>query len=199
MTLYKGRAPLYESAGTVVRPTILNIIANTTEEMQLIVPAQMETRLPKQGSVTSRFLAKIALEALAERLKEDDGGLDYLIDHRQFDLIRNHARMGTTNEWPCYIRRIYPTDAQWQFNSSYDNPSQIIFECDFLFPNAETLELNGNNDIQTELYFIVALFGIEFAINIGGPEIEGYQQWLINHENISPLHFGKNQGSGKPV
>lgn len=185
--------------GIDISPDLFHKIADTTDEMQLVVPALVESHLPKQGAITSRFLAKIALEALAERLKGPDGGLDYLIDHQQLDLIRNHARMGTTKEWPCNIRRIYATDAQWQFSNSGDETSQVIHECDFLFPNIDEKCLNGNECIQDELYFIVALWGIEFAINMVGPEIEGYQQWLVKHDYISPLHFGKNRETGKLV
>ncbi|MEM1483428.1 hypothetical protein V6615_00975 [Oscillospiraceae bacterium PP1C4] len=185
--------------GIDVSPDLFHKIVDTSDELQLVVPALIESHLPKQGAITSRFLAKIALEALAERLKGNDGGLDYLIDDQQLDLIRNHARMGTTKEWPYNIRRIYATDAQWQFNDSGDETSQVKYECDFLFPNTDAKSANENECIQDELYFIVALWGIEYAINMGGPEIEGYQQWLINHNYISPLHFGKNLGIGRLV
>jgi hypothetical protein len=33
-----------------------------------------------------------------------------------------------------------------------------------------------------EVYFVLVLFGIEFAINMGAPHIEGYINWL----EISP-------------
>jgi len=38
------------------------------------------------------------------------------------------------------------------------------------------------------LYFVVALFGIQYSINLGGPEIEGFQQWLIDNNHQSPLY-----------
>ncbi|MEG1577669.1 MAG: HNH endonuclease [Oscillospiraceae bacterium] len=183
--------------GIDVSPDLFYEIENATAKMQLVIPALNESNLPKQGQVTSRFLAKIALEALAERLKGSGGGLEYLVNHQQLDLIRNHARMGTTKEWPCNIRRIYATNAQWLFSDSGKGTSQVIHECDFLFPNIDEKNLNRDECIQDELYFIVALWGIEFAINMGGPEIEGYQQWLIKHDYISPLHFGKNRETGK--
>ena len=185
--------------GIDVSPDLFRKIETEAGEMQLVLPALSQDNLPKQGSITSRFLAKIALEALAERLKESDGGLEYLINHQQLDLIRNHARRGTTKEWPCNIRRIYATDTQWLFDDSSKETSQMIFECDFLFPNIDEKNLNRNECIQDELYFIIALWGIEFAINMGGPEVEGYQQWLIKHDYASPLHFGKNQETGKII
>lgn len=166
-------------------------IVNQQGKVELILPALLEDCLPPQDSITSRFLAKIALEALAERLKELEDSLDSLIDDQQFDTIRNHARMGTTKGWPCSIRRIYATDTQWEFSGG--EKSQIIHECDFLFPNAREDELKENNYIQSELYCVIALWGIEFAINMGGPEIDGYKDWLIKHDNISPLYYEKNQ------
>jgi hypothetical protein len=44
------------------------------------------------GAVVSRFLAKIAVEAMAFRLLQQPEGLAYLADERQLDLIRDHAR-----------------------------------------------------------------------------------------------------------
>lgn len=43
-----------------------------------------------------------------------------------------------------------------------------------------------------EYYFVLSLFGIEFVINYGGPEIEGYEMWLKEHDGVSPLYWGKN-------
>lgn len=185
--------------GIDIPPDLFQKIEKETSKIHLILPALSQDNLPTQGQVTSRFLAKIALEALAERLKESDGGLEYLINDPQYDLIRNHARRGTTKEWPCNIRRIYATDAQWIFDNSNEETSQMIYECDFLFPNTDEKNLNRNECIQDELYFIIALWGIEFAINMGGPEIDGYQQWLIEHNYASPLHVGKNWGTEKIV
>lgn len=182
--------------GIDIPPELFDKILNEPNKMELIIPALVESHFPEQGFIISRFLAKIALEALAARLKGTEGGLNYLIDHQQLDLIRNHARLGTTKDWPCHIRRIYTTDAQWKFKDDNEEISQVIHEWDFLFPNVNEGELKRNDCINDELYFIIALWGIEFAINMGGPEIEDYQEWLIKHNNISPLHFGKNQGIG---
>ena len=178
--------------GVEMPPQLFYEIAKEQGKVELIVPALSENCLPPQNSVTSRFLAKIALEALADQLKGIKHSLDDLIDDQQFDAIRNHARLGTPREWPCSIRRIYATDTQWKFSD--DEHSQIIHECDFLLPNVGEEELKGDS-IQSELYCIVALGGIEFAINMGGPEINGYNDWLSKHNSISPLYYGKNQST----
>jgi hypothetical protein len=46
-----------------------------------------------------------------------------------------------------------------------------------------------------EWYFVLALFGLEFAINIGGPDIDLYVRWLDQHEGVSPLYWGKNSAA----
>lgn len=38
---------------------------------------------------------------------------------------------------------------------------------------------------------MIILWGIEFAINMGGPELQGYEVWLREHNNVSPLYSGK--------
>lgn len=176
-------------AGIEMPPELFTNIVSTQENMTLILPALLDDTVPSQSSIVSRFLAKVALEALAARLKDNDGWLDYLIDDHQLDSIRNHARIGQPKKWPCNIRRIYSANADWQIGGEN---SQIIYECDFLLPNVVESASREDNYIQTEIYFIVALWGIEFAINLGGPEIDGYGQWLSNHNDLSPLYYGKN-------
>lgn len=80
------------------------------DDIELIFPAFTNDYSPDNNIILSRFLAKIALESLANKLKNVEGGLDDLINDPQFDVIRNHARLGTTKVWPCHIRRIYNTE-----------------------------------------------------------------------------------------
>lgn len=35
--------------------------------------------------------------------------------------------------------------------------------------------------------FAFCFYGIEFVINVGGPSICGYQEWLKDNGNISPI------------
>jgi hypothetical protein len=142
------------------------------------VPMARET---PTGSLRSRFLAKVALEAMAERLLEDAGGVDYLVDDPQFDIIRDHARRGTTPIWPTSSRRIYDAHARWWDSDAEGSDFQIVYEYDFLVTD------------RNEYFFVVSLFGEELAINMGGPEIGGYQEWLEHHGGASPLYHGKNE------
>ena len=40
---------------------------------------------------------------------------------------------------------------------------------------------------RRETYFAFCIYGDEFVINVGGPSIKGYEEWLRDHGNISPL------------
>ena len=138
----------------------------------VVFPAEHE---PPDERLFSRFLAKIGFEAVALRLVKYPEGLTYLVDEPQFDPVRNYARRGEGKEtWPFSIRRIYPAD------HPHPGPGgareQVVFEWDILRTEA------------SEYYFVLAIFGVEFAINLGGAEITGYEQWLHQHSGRSPLY-----------
>lgn len=157
-----------------------------------IEPQYLENSIINQPTeIVSRFIAKIALEALADRLKNVENSLDDLIDNKDYDQLRNHARLGSINNWPCNVRRIYDYDKIWKNNNDFE---QKVFECDFLLiPIEDDIDLQHlDSPINAYLYFITALWGMEFAINMAGPEIDGYLKWLKEHNNVSPLYFGKN-------
>ena len=170
---------------------IRDFMRSPKDHCRMMIPAYTDNLFPPQDTTTSRFIGKIALEALAHKLSSLDDSLDQLIDDKQFDPIRNHVRRGSPKTWPCHIRRIYSHHKSWV--DSDGETYQIIHESDFLMPGV--IEYDGLDPVQAELYFIVALWGMEFAINLGGPCIEGYQAWLKEHDNASPLYFGKNNSN----
>jgi hypothetical protein len=133
---------------------------------------------PPNDRIVSRFLAKAAIEALASTALRASLSLDELIDHAQLDALRSHARVGDPRiKWPYSIRRIYDMDRAWKDqNEAY----QLVHEFDFLLTDGG------------EWYFVLIIFGLEMAINLGGPEVEGYHRWLSIHADISPLYYGKN-------
>lgn len=166
-------------------------ILKTSGETTIIVPAFTNEMLPPNNSITSRFLAKMALEALADKLKDIENSLEDLINGSQFDMLRNHARLGRIKNWPCSIRRIYDYNKIWEYSDGLHG--QMIHESDFLLiPVEENFELTAEY-IMTEIYFVIALWGIEFAINMAGPEIIGYENWLKAHDDKSPLYCGNNE------
>ena len=129
--------------------------------------------------VTSRFLAKMALEAMVYKLLAYPEGIAYLIDEPQLDLIRNFARRGVPKEWPHHIRQIY--DSERMIIEPEGRSAQTVHEFDFLVTKNQ------------EWFFIFALFGVEFAINLGGPEIDGYLAWLEEHDGQSPLYVDSDE------
>lgn len=122
----------------------------------------------------SRFIGKIGLEALAQQCINVPGGLDELVDKPELDALRTYVRRGSTRHvWPMSCRQIHAPDFAFvEGTDSYE----VLHEYKILVtPEAE--------------YFIVgAIFGEEFALNLGGPEIEGYERWLTEHAYASPLY-----------
>jgi hypothetical protein len=119
-------------------------------------------------------MAKVALEAMAARVVGHEGGQDYLCDERQLDDLRDHARHGRILQWPVHTRRIYATNARTYLPGG--QPQQVLHESDFLATS------------WGEWFFVLAIFGFELAINLGAPDIEGYQRWLRENNEISPLY-----------
>ena len=124
----------------------------------------------------SRFMAKVALEAMAARVVGHEGGQDYLCDEHQLDDLRDHARHGRISRWPVHTRHIYAADAKTVLPGG--EPEQVIYELDFLVTPCG------------EWFFVLAIFDLELAINLGGPEIEGYERWLRENAMQSPLPSG---------
>jgi hypothetical protein len=123
----------------------------------------------------ARFLAKVAIEILAQRLVKVEGWEQALIDDPQLDPLRQFARVGNKPQnWPLSRRQIYgENDQQVEISGSY----QVLHEYTLLYTEAR------------ELYAVVCIFGEEFAINFGGPEVSGYGTWLKQHGQRSPLYL----------
>jgi hypothetical protein len=139
-----------------------------------------EEPLP-ESSIVSRFLAKVAVEALADRLRVHPGGLDYVVDETQLDEIRRYAREGYPRRWPHHARRIY--DANRHSPDAAGREVQVVHEFDLLMTP------------WNELFLVVAVFGLELVINFGGPEIDGYVRWLEENGSVSPLYPGRNSAA----
>ncbi len=148
---------------------------------QMYIP--MSSPLPENVQCISRLIAKISFEMLFLRLARNDlETREFLIDAENLNPIRNYIRYNHKNEnWIYSVRKIYDEDERFYLGSG--KSVDMVFECDFLYTK------------QMELYFIIAFKGVEFAINMAGDSIEGYQKWLTDNNNISPLyangkHFG---------
>jgi hypothetical protein len=143
----------------------------------LWLPKGIEEPEPK---LLSRFFGKIGLEILAHRFM---GGPDFdaVLYDAQLDPLRNWTRFGTgALKWPIYRRRLYDENDMFTDNA-HPERYQVLHEFDLLVTDTQ------------EWYAVVCLFGEEFTINLGGPETEGYETWLRQHEHASPLYTGKNE------
>ena len=141
----------------------------TTGTLIIPMPTTPDQRL------MSRFLAKVALECLALRLADIEGGIDEIVTKSALDPIRDYARKGSTKlTWPFHTRVLYPPD--FTFAESRQRPYEVLHEWIFLYPN------------ETMLYLVLAIFGVEYALNLGEPEIETYKTWLTENADKSHLY-----------
>lgn len=151
------------------------------EIKHLLLPFDIE--YPKYDKVFSRFLAKIGVEMIALRiLMQDRNDQNLLAEEPALDPVRNYARFNSKNEnWVYSSRKIYEEDESFFLENG--KSVDMVFECDFLATH------------EGELYFVIAIKGIEFVLNMAGSSIEGYENWLRENNHISPLyskgrHFG---------
>jgi hypothetical protein len=122
----------------------------------------------------SRFLAMMALEALALRMSYT-GDVETIIDNSHFDPIRNYARYGSGVEiWPYHRRRVFPNDTEMRHPETGEWVNVGLGQ-DFLLTSVP------------ETYFVFVIHGVEFVINIGGPSLYGYELWLKENNNVSPI------------
>ncbi len=128
----------------------------------------------------SRFLAKVSLEVLAQRVLNVDGWQDEVVDNAGLDAIRHFARVGDRpREWPFSRRRIYgEEDVQKERHGAF----QVLHEFTLLY---EPLPQSGH----ANQFAVVCIFGEEFAINMGEPEIASYERWLKLNGGRSPLYL----------
>jgi hypothetical protein len=150
----------------------------TRRRGSLLVPV---SGAPANSYETARFIGKIGLEVLAQRFSGIDGSNEELVNKVELDELRDYVRKGKPGFiWPVHIRRLYPSDQQ--FSDSIDSGFQVLHEWDILFiPSAEALDVG-------EYYAVIAILGVEFAINLGGPELDGYLRWLAENEERSFLY-----------
>jgi len=117
----------------------------------------------------------MALEMLWLRLSTDPASIKMLIDSEHHDRIRFWARRGDNfDRWPFHQRRIYPEETLMRHPST-GSWVQVGFACDLFLTK------------RPETFFAFCLFGVEYVINVGGPLIKGYEQWLAENNFQSPL------------
>ena len=139
------------------------------------------------NTIMSRFLAKCAYEYFL-----------YIMGKEKYDLcvqellgsktdvlkdLREYVRYGKGKYWQYNQRRIY-SEGDCFFNQSENIHYEILHEMKFLTTECKRY---SNGKVEAEIYFIICIAGIEYAICISDSEISGYQKWLEKHNGISPL------------
>ena len=138
----------------------------------ILIPA-LET--PDLGRITARFIGKVGMEILTQRCLDVPGWNDELVDKTALDELRRYVRMGQpATLWPVHMRRLYAPDQT--FASNADGQYEVLHEWNMLFVP------------PSEYYAVIAVFGIEYAINLGGPSMDGYTRWLVEYRGSSPLY-----------
>lgn len=125
----------------------------------------------------SRFLGKIALEALAKKVSPVENWNKDFIEHEGLDDLRNYVRFGKGKFWEYKQRKVYEEFDGFKDISNPEKPEiyQMLHEYDFLY-------------IENKyLFFICIIMGIEYTINIRESTLELYDEWIKNNKNKSPL------------
>lgn len=164
----------------------LNSILNSKE---LYVPLIPEP--PQNNIYLSKFLGLIALEAFAQRVSKIENWQDDFVEHKELDELRYFVRYGKGYSiWPYHIRRI---DSENQIK--YDKVSNKYFEqlneYDFLIPDAPSID--GDIHHLNNLYFVMAIMGIEYTINLTNAGLNRYFAWLSDNNNKSILQMEKSE------
>jgi hypothetical protein len=153
----------------------------------IIIPIHPEPE--KDNPIISRFLAKCAVEYLAYRVCKHEGWYDFVREAQFIPLIK-YARYGEGVFWPYSQRRIYGEGVGF-IDDKKSSPYEILNEMDFLMIDRDCNTIKGpatSHIMNVEVYFILVIMGIEYAINLGGQEIYRYEEWLQKHEYISPVN-----------
>lgn len=139
------------------------------------------------NNIVSRFLAKCAYEYFLYSMGEDKYDLcvtEFL--GKESDILRElreYARYGKGMYWQYNQRRIY-SEGDLFYNKSEDINYEILHEMIFFTKEYNKL---SNGMIEAEIYYVLVISGIEYAICISDPDISEYRNWLELNAGHSPL------------
>ena len=151
---------------------------------RILVP---QTGCPPDQQSLSRFIAKMAVEYLAYRVKEIENWNEDFINNLELQRIVQYARYPKKNEiWEITKRRVYDENT---FFINEGKNLQILNEMDLVVTN---YEIQDDTTYSMEIFFVIIIFGIEYAINLAGNDMSAYKKYLKENNFISPLYLGKN-------
>lgn len=146
---------------------------------------------PKNDLLVSKFVGKIALEALAKRVSSAEDWQEEFVENSGLNMLRDFVRYGKGYTiWPYHIRRIYD-EHQIKYDKKTNKILEKLNEYDFLIPDNPTTQ----NEIHSfdNLYFVMAIMGVEYTINLTDAGLNRYVTWLSDNENKSILQMEKSE------
>lgn len=175
-----GKVEIIQNIGNLIEVSVENEeifnLVSTQKIKELYIP--MFPLPPNDSIFLSRFLGKLALEALADRVKIVDGWNKDFIEHEGLDDLRNYVRFGEGNFWLYNVRRVYGENETFKEKKNNENLEkyQMLHEYDFLYIDSKYL------------FFICTIMGVEYAINMAESQLTQYIAWLKSNNKQSPLH-----------
>ncbi|MBY3125544.1 HNH endonuclease [Rhizobium laguerreae] len=138
----------------------------------LLVPVPHKSQVDPH--LMSRFIGKVAIEALALRVIQVEGWREELLTNEGIEPLRRFVRVGDRpKEWQFYRRNLYRFDRRFIEETDV---FEVLHEYDFVYTEKRLL------------FFVMAIFGEEFAIDMGNPEILSYETYLREQDGVSPLY-----------
>lgn len=146
---------------------------------------------PKNDLLISKFIGKIAIEALAKRVSSIEGWQNDFIENESLDQLRDFVRYGKGYSiWPYHLRRI-DGENQIKYDKKLDKFLEKLNEYDFLIPDNSIIE--GYFNKINNLYFVLGIMGLEYTINLTNAGLDRYTTWISENQNKSILQMEKSE------
>lgn len=136
---------------------------------------------PKRHLLLSRLLGKIAIEALAEKVKTIENWNSEFVNNEGLDAIREYVRYGKGKYWEYKVRKVYEETDMFENGKKGKKPYQILNEYDFIY-------------IENKyLIFVCIILGMEYSIFLNDQNISIYEDWLKKNNYKSPLETDEDK------
>lgn len=146
---------------------------------------------PTNDLLISKFIGKIAIEALAKRVSSIEGWQNDFIENESLDQLRDFVRYGKGYSiWPYHLRRI-DGENQIKYDIKLDKFLEKLNEYDFLIPDNPLIE--GDINKINNLYFVLGIMGLEYTINLTNAGLDRYTTWISENQNKSILQMEKSE------
>ena len=188
----KGRIPIEKGILLAPTPTIANfhrdkegksisledekLIGFLLENRTFSIVIPVNERPPDKNIYISKFLGKVGLEALAKIGEGVEDGMQEIVDKIELDAIRNYVRYGQgVKYWEYHCRPLYAEGKLFSDDKAKEE-YQVLHEYKLLYTD------------NFQLLIVVAIFGVEYCLDLGQPTTETYLKWLDENNHASPFY-----------